>query len=139
MGHILLSPHPDDPHPEGFCPYHGNCLEGMANGPAIEKRWGQRGETLPPDHPAWDLEVHYLAVGLVNLICTISPERIIMGGGVMEQPHIFPRLRQKVQELLNGYVQSSSVLEGIEDYIVPPALGNQAGVLGAIALAEAAL
>ena len=139
MGHILLPPHPDDPHPEGFCPYHGHCLEGMANGPAIEKRWGQRAETLPPDHPAWALEAHYLALGLVDIICTVSPERIVMGGGVMEQPQLFPMLRRQVQALLNGYVQSPVILEEIDDYIVPPGLDNRAGVLGAIALAELAV
>ena len=136
MGHILLPPHPDDPQPEGFCPYHGHCLEGMANGPAIEQRWGQRAETLPPDHLAWALEAHYLALGLVDLICTVSPERIIMGGGVMEQPQLFPMLRRQVQALLNGYVQSPVILEKIDEYIVPPGLGNKAGVLGAIALAQ---
>ncbi|RMF00745.1 MAG: ROK family protein [Chloroflexi bacterium] len=136
MGHILLPPHPDDPHPEGFCPYHGHCLEGMANGPALEKRWGHRAETLAPDHPAWELEAHYLAVGLAGLICTLSPERIILGGGVMEQAHLFPLVRQKVQQQLNGYVQSPAILDKIDQYIVPPGLGNRAGILGAIALAE---
>jgi fructokinase len=138
MGHMYLPPHPDDPHPAGFCPFHGHCLEGLANGPAIEKRWGQPPEDLPSDHPAWTLEAHYLALGLVNLICTLSPQRIIMGGGVMNQPQLFPKLRRRVQELLNGYVQSPTILEEIDGYIVPPALGNRAGVLGAIALAELA-
>lgn len=136
MGHILLPPHPDDPHPEGFCPYHGHCLEGMANGPALEQRWGRRAETLAPDHPAWELEAHYLAVGLASLICTLSPERIILGGGVMDQAHLFPLVRQKVQQQLNGYVQSPAILDKIDQYIVPPVLGNRAGILGAIALAE---
>jgi fructokinase len=136
MGHILLPPHPDDPHPEGFCPYHGHCLEGMASGPAIEKRWGQRAEALPPDHPACTLESYYLALGLVDFICTLSPQRLIVGGGVMAQPHLFALLRRQVQALLNGYVQSPVILERIDDYIVPPALGSRAGVLGAIALAE---
>jgi fructokinase len=138
MGHILLTPHPDDPHPEGFCPYHGSCLEGMANGPALEKRWSQRAETLPDDHPAWELEAYYLALGLVNFICTLSPQRIIMGGGVMEQPRLFSLIRQKTLDLLNGYVQSPAILTHIDDYIVPPGLGNRAGVLGAIALAALA-
>ncbi|MCB0166665.1 MAG: ROK family protein [Anaerolineae bacterium] len=138
MGHIILPARPDDPHPEGFCPFHGHCLEGMASGPAIGKRWGARAETLPLDHSAWVLEAHYLATGLVDLICTLSPERIIMGGGVMEQPIIFPLLRREVQTLLNGYVQSPVILQKIDTYIVPPGLGNRAGVLGAIALAEQA-
>lgn len=136
MGHIYLPPHPDDPHPEGFCPYHGNCMEGMTNGPAIEKRWGQPAETLPRDHPAWELEAHYLAYGLVNHICTLSPQKIIMGGGVMHQQHLFPLIRQKVQLLLNGYIPSRTILEKIDAYIVPPELGDKTGVLGALALAE---
>ncbi|MEW5960552.1 MAG: ROK family protein [Chloroflexota bacterium] len=138
MGHIFLPPHPDDPHPEGFCPFHGHCLEGMINGPALEQRWGQRGETLPLDHLAWELESYYLALGLVGFICTLSPERIILGGGVMDQPQLFPMVRRKVQKLLNGYVQSPAILEQIDEYIVPPDLGNKAGVLGAIALARQA-
>jgi fructokinase len=110
----------------------------MANGPAIEKRWGQRAETLPPDHPAWELEAHYLATGLAGLICILSPQRIVMGGGVMEQPQLFPLIHQKVPQLLNGYVQSPAILQNIDTYIVPPGLGNRAGILGAIALAEQA-
>jgi fructokinase len=135
MGHIRPQRHPHDDYP-GACPFHGDCLEGMAAGPALEGRWGQRGETLPVDHPAWEIEAHYLAMGLVNFICTLSPQRIIMGGGVMEQAQLFPLIRQKVQALLNGYVQSPSILEQIDKYIVPPGLGKRAGVLGAIALAQ---
>ena len=136
MGHIRIPRDwVADPYP-GCCPYHGDCLEGLAAGPAIEGRWGQRGETLPPDHPAWELEAHYLALGLVDFILSISPQRIIMGGGVMEQEHLFPLMRRKVQEFLNGYLQSPAILEGIDAYIVPPALGKRAGVLGAVALAQ---
>jgi fructokinase len=136
MGHMLL-PHDfqRDPYP-GRCPYHHDCFEGLACGPAIEERWGQKAITLPADHPAWDLEAEYLALGLVNLIASLSPQRVILGGGVMQQPQIFPLLRNKVQRLLNGYVQSPAILVGIDAYIVPPALGSRAGVLGAIALAE---
>ena len=104
----------------------------------MEARWGQRAETLPLDHPAWEIEAHYLALGLVNFICTLSPQRIIMGGGVMEQRQLFPLVQQKVQSLLNGYVQSTAILDHIDDYIVPPGLGSKAGVSGAIALAERA-
>jgi fructokinase len=135
MGHIRLPRQPNDTF-SGVCPYHGDCLEGLTTGPALEKRWGQRAETLPVDHPAWELEAHYLALGLVNFICTLSPQRIIMGGGVMEQLHLFPLIRQKVLTLLNGYVQSPAILKQIDEYIVPPGLGNKAGILGAIALAE---
>lgn len=135
MGHIPL-PHDweKDPFP-GTCPFHGDCLEGMAAGPALERRWGERAEKFASDHPAWELEAHYLAVGLVSLICSLSPQKIILGGGVMQQAHLFPMVREKVVEYLNGYVQSPLILEKIDEYIVPPALGSQAGVLGALALA----
>lgn len=138
MGHVHI------PHDligdtfKGTCPYHGDCLEGLASGPAIEARWGVRGEALPDDHPAWELEAHYLALGLVNFITVLSPQRIIMGGGVMQEQKLFPLIRQEVQILLNKYIAVPEILEHIDKYIVPPALGGQAGVLGAIALAQLA-
>lgn len=137
MGHIRV-PHDWERDPyKGHCPYHGDCLEGMAAGPAIAARWGQRAETLPPDHPAWALEATYLAYGLVNLILTLSPQRVILGGGVMAQAQLFPLVRQRVLAFLGGYVQSPRILEEIDSYIMPPALGSRAGVLGALALAQA--
>lgn len=136
MGHIRV-PHDRaaDPYP-GSCPFHGDCLEGLVCGPALAARWGQRGETLPPDHVAWELEAQYLALGLATWICTLSPQRIILGGGVMRQAGLFERVRRKVLDLLNGYIQAPEILERIGAYIVPPALGGDAGVLGAIALAS---
>ncbi len=138
MGHIRV-PHDRqrDPFP-GTCPYHGDCLEGLAAGPAIHQRWNQPAETLPADHPGWSLEAHYLALAVVNYIAVLSPQRVIMGGGVMEQVHLFPRIRSEVRDLLNGYIQVPELLERIDEMIVPPALGRQAGVLGAIALAREA-
>ena len=138
MGHILI-PHDleKDPFP-GVCPYHGDCFEGLANGPAIEKRWGQSGESLPEKHPAWPLEAQYIAYGLTNLICALSPQKIILGGGVMKQKQIFPLVREKLRAALNGYVQSPAITEHIDNYIVPPDLGDRVGVLGAIALAQRA-
>lgn len=139
LGHIPL-PHDWNADPYGGrCPFHGDCLEGMAAGPAIGERWGQPAAELPTDHPAWQLEAHYLALALQSFVCTLSPERIVMGGGVMEQPHLLPLVRKKVQLYLNGYVQSPVILQDIERYIVPPALGNRAGVLGAFALAQMSL
>jgi len=136
MGHIRV-PHNwgVDPYP-GYCPYHGDCLEGLAAGPALQGRWGQPAESLPSDHPAWALEAHYLALGLVNYICTLSPQRIIMGGGVMAQAHLFPLIRREVRTLMNGYVDAPAITEENDRFIVPPELGARAGVLGAIALAE---
>ena len=136
MGHIPLPRDPQlDPFP-GVCPFHGDCFEGLAAGPALEKRWGQKAETLPPDHPAWDLEAHYIALALASYIYTLSPQKIIIGGGVIQQAHLLPLVRQKVQALLNNYVQSQLITQNIDTYIVLPGLGNRAGVLGAIALAE---
>jgi fructokinase len=136
MGHIRV-PHDwqADPYP-GHCPFHGDCLEGLASGPALEKRWGQPPETLPSDHAAWNLEAHYLALAIANFICTLSPRRIVIGGGVMEQRKLLPLVRRKVRELLNSYVQAPEILQKIDDYIVPPGLGRRAGILGAIALAH---
>jgi fructokinase len=137
MGHIRL-PHDLNRDPfAGVCPFHGDCLEGLATGPAIEARWGQRGETLPSDHPAWELEARYIALGVVNLVCILSPQRVILGGGVMQQAQLFPMIRSEVQQLLNGYVKAPAILERIDAYIVPPGLGSRAGVKGAIALAQA--
>jgi fructokinase len=137
IGHLRIPRNLDDGFP-GSCPYHGDCLEGLASGPAIAQRWGRPPEELPGDHPAWELEAAYLALGVANLVCTLSPRRIVMGGGVMEQPRLFPLVRRKVLELLNGYVQAPGLLNGIDSYIVPPGLGDRAGVLGAIALAQRA-
>lgn len=136
MGHVILHPRDDDPLPDGCCPFHGHCLEGMAAGPAIEKKWGIKAEQLSPDHPAWDLEAHYLAAGLHSFICTLSPQRIILGGGVMEQLQLFPLIWQKTLESLNNYVQHPQLSNSIDEYIVSPGLGKQAGILGAIALAQ---
>ena len=108
----------------------------MAAGPALERRWGVRAETLPADHPVWTLQAHYLALALTTFIFTLSPQRIILGGGVMQQAHLFPLIWGEVQTLLNGYVQSPAVLDHIQSYIVPPELGGRAGVLGSIALAQ---
>lgn len=135
MGHIRLPRDAQaDPY-AGGCPYHGDCLEGLASGPTIEARWGKPGSELADDHPAWALEARYLALALVNFIVTLSPQRIIMGGGVMEKTFLFDLIRRQVKELLNDYVKAPAIIEYIDEYIVPPALGNQAGVLGAIALA----
>jgi fructokinase len=137
MGHIRVPlDRGEDPF-EGSCPYHGDCLEGLASGHALAKRWGQPAEALAPDHPAWALEARYLALGLVSVICILSPRRIVIGGGVMRRSVLLPLVRRGVVALLNGYVRSPAILTQIDDYIVLPALGADAGVLGAIALAQA--
>ena len=139
MGHIRV-PHDLAADPfAGSCPFHGDCLEGLATGVAMEKRWGQKAETLSAGHPAWELEAHYLALALANYVCVLSPQRIIMGGGVMSQPQLLPLVRRKLVSVLNGYVQAAQILEHTDRYVVAPALGSRAGVLGALALAQAAL
>ncbi len=139
MGHIRI-PHDREADPyAGLCPYHGDCLEGMASGPAIAGRWQEAAENLEPDHPAWQLQAHYLALALMNMTLTLSPQRIVLGGGVMRQRQLFPLIRKRMLELLNGYVQAPALLDNVDRFIVPPALGDQAGVLGALALAERAL
>jgi len=136
MGHILL-PHDKERDPfEGACPFHKDCFEGLASGPAMEKRWGQKAETLSLDHPAWELEAHYIALALSSFVMTFSPQRIILGGGVGGREDLLPMTRKNVQTLVNGYVQSPMITQAIDEYIVLPALGGRAGMLGAIALAE---
>ena len=130
MGHILI-PHDRARDPfAGNCPYHGDCLEGLAAGPAIQARWGAAGHLLPDGHEAWDMEADYLAHGIVNWTSILSPQRIVLGGGVMQREELFPKLRVRVTDLLNGYL-------AVPD-MVPPLLGSRAGVLGAIALAAGA-
>jgi len=138
-GHLRL-PHDrkKDPFP-GTCPFHGDCFEGMASGPALARRWRKPAETLPDNHPAWEQEALYIAYALVNVILTLSPQRIVLGGGVMEHQPLFPSIRCKVRGLLNGYLASPVLTGQMEEYIVPPALGKRSGVLGALALAKSSV
>ena len=126
--------------PDGICAFHRHCLEGLASGPAIERRWGLSPRLMTPDHPAWELEAEYLANMCANVILTLSPQVIVLGGGVMQQAHLFPRIREKTLELLGGYVASDRLSQtGIDSYIVPPALGVNSGVAGALLLGVRAL
>ena len=134
-GHIFI-PHSwaEDPF-EGVCPYHGDCLEGLSSGTAMRQRWGRPAETLPASHPGWELEARYLAWGVCNLIYAYSPQRIVLGGGVLEHPGLLDRVRRQALASLNGYIQSGPLPGRIDEYLVSPRLGGRAGVLGAIALA----
>lgn len=135
MGHILVKRHEDDTY-KGNCPFHGDCLEGMASGPAIENRWGQKGVVLSANPQVWELEAYYLAQALVNYILVLSPKKLILGGGVMQQKQLFPIIIENVVNLLNGYIQHENLLVCIDEYIVPPELGDNAGLCGALALAK---
>lgn len=138
MGHIRI-PHDlaRDPFP-GACPYHQDCLEGLASGTAMKVRWGIPAEQLSADHPGWQLEAHYLALGLATWVCTLSPQRIVIGGGVSRQEHLLARVRKELVRLLNGYVRARELMDAIDEYVVAPELGDRAGLLGGIVLAERA-
>jgi fructokinase len=133
-GHIYLRRDPQKDPFTGSCTYHGDCFEGLASGLALEERWGKRSDTLPLVHPSWQLEADYIAQALVNATLLLSPRRIILGGGVMKQKQLFPMIRSDLLRMLNGYVQSTLILNNMDEFVVPPKLGNRAGVLGAIAL-----
>lgn len=136
VGHMLLRPHPDDPLPRGVCPYHEACLEGLASGPAIGARVRGDAKALPDDHPVFALEAHYLAQMCVNLITTLSPERIVLGGGVMQRRALLPMVHGEVQRLLGGYVASPMVGECIDEYIVAPELFPVSGLVGSFLLGK---
>lgn len=140
MGHICIPRHVDDTY-LGKCPFHNkpglyDCFEGLASGPAIEERWGQSPQSLSDHHKAWDLEAHYISLALVSYICTLSPQRIIIGGGVMKQERLISLIHDEVKTMLNSYIQSSEIIESIRDYIVLPKQGDNAGVIGAVELAK---
>ena len=134
-GHMLAVPHPDDPMPRGVCPYHDGCLEGLASGPSMEKRWGRPAWDLPAEHPAWQIEAYYLAQLCVTALMTVSPEKIMLGGGVMHQAQLFPLIRKETVRLLNGYLPC--VTDG-EDLIRPPAGWPDSGLMGSLLLAQRA-
>jgi len=131
MGHIIVPYHPEDSF-EGVCPFHGDCLEGLAAGPAIEKRFGIKADQLDEEHIAWDFEAFYLAQAIVNYLLVLSPDKVILGGGVMKQTHLFPKIRAEVERLINGYVQ----LPHLNEFIVPPTLGDHAATIGCLILAK---
>lgn len=130
MGHMMVRLHPDETF-AGFCPYHGNCLEGIAAGPAIEKRYGKKGHELADEQHVWEMEAYYLAQALMNYTLVLSPERIVLGGGVMKQKQLFTLVRQEFEKLMAGYIE----LPPLEEYIVGPALGDNAGITGSLLLA----
>lgn len=135
-GHILLSRHPSDTY-KGKCPFHSNCFEGLASGPAIEERYGAKAETLSDREEVWELEAYYIAQALVNYTLTVSPKRIVLGGGVMHQKQLFPLIRAQFVKMMNGYIKTKE-LKDIDFFIVPSILKDNQGILGCLKLAEEA-
>jgi len=142
MGHLRLRRESKDRF-RGVCPYHEDCWEGLCSGPAIKKRTGMRAEDLPPEHPAWDLAARYIAQAVANITCVLSPQRVILGGSVpkggrLGGDRLFRRIREKLQAALNGYISAPALGPEIDRYLVPPLLGDDAGVCGAMALGQRA-
>lgn len=135
-GHLFMTPVEGDNY-KGHCPSHGMCFEGMASGPAIADRWGKPGKDLADNPEVWELEAKYIAQALTSIIYTLSPQKIILGGGVMSQPQLFPLVRKYVLEYINGYIDTKE-LRNINAYITPAALNGNQGIMGALKLAEMA-
>jgi fructokinase len=136
-GHIYLMKHPEDPY-SGNCPYHKHCFEDLAAGTAIEKRWGKRAAELADCREVWELESYYIAQALVDYIMILSPELIILGGGVMNQRQLFPLIRDKVRVLMGGYVNTRRMAD-LDSYIIPASLGGDQGIIGCLRLARQSL
>lgn len=136
-GHILLTQREDDTY-EGICPYHKTCLEGLATGPAIQARWGRKAAELKDDARVWDLEAYYIAQAIVNYILILSPQMIILGGGVMHQEQLFPKIRSYVKKMMNGYIKTKEMAD-LDHYIVPASLHDDQGIMGALELGRRAL
>lgn len=139
VGHMLLRPHPLDPNPHGVCPYHDGCLEGLAAGPAIGARVQGDARDLPDDDPTFEIEAYYLAQMCMNLTLILSPERIILGGGVMQRESLLQKVRAETVRLLDGYVQVDRVLNHIDEYIVAPTLYPVSGLVGSYLLGRRAI
>ena len=133
LGHMKLVKAENDTY-AGKCPFHATCFEGLAAGPAIEERWGKPAKELADRTEVWELESFYIAQALSNLILTLSPKVIILGGGVMHQLQLFPLIRKKVKENINGYIKTDE-LNDMDSYIIPAALNDDQGIMGCIRLA----
>ena len=133
-GHIFLARHPQDPMEKGVCPYHELCLEGLASGPAIAARWGKPGAELADRKEVWELEAYYLAQAICSYIMILSPERIIVGGGVSHQEQMMPMIRAEVQRQMGGYIQAKG-MQDLDSYIVLPSLNDNQGIMGGLKLA----
>ena len=137
-GHILLQRHPDDPMQGSACPYHNSCMEGLASGPALEKRWGIKGQELTDRKEVWELEAWYIGQAVTSYIMLLSPQRVILGGGVMHQPGLLEMVRGEVKQQINGYIRGKG-MDDLDNYIVGVSLNDNQGAMGAIRLAMEAL
>ncbi len=135
-GHMILKRHIDDEDFAGPCPYHSDCLETLASGPSIESRWHKKARELVDNDEVWKLEAYYLGQALANCVMCYSPERIILGGGIMHVEKLLPLIREETLKDLNGYIKKDEILEDIDSYIVLPKLGDNAGLIGAIELGK---
>ncbi len=133
-GHILLTKHPED-HFRGNCPYHENCFEGLASGPAIEARFGAKADTLAERQDVWEMEAYYIAQAMLNYALILAPRRIVLGGGVMHQEQLFPLIREQFAKMLGGYFQTKE-LKDLDHYLVPSMLDGNQGILGCFKLAQ---
>ena len=138
MGHMRLVKRSDDNY-EGHCPFHKGCLEGLTAGPAVGERWGKKGAEIPEDHEAWDLEGYYIGQACASFVLILSPKKIILGGGVMHKKNVLPAVHKYTKEFLNDYIQKDEVTKNIDSYIITPGLGDNAGIVGSIALAVEAV
>lgn len=138
MGHLRVPRHSDDDF-AGACEWHGDCLEGLAAAPALRARWGADPTALPDDHPAWKMEAHYLAHGLAAIVATLTPQRIVLGGGVMRRAPLPGLVRARLRALLGGYLPVPALGDGIDEFVVSPGLGERSGLVGVLALAGGAL
>ena len=135
-GHMILKRHPDDEGFNGPCPYHSDCLETLASGPSIEAKWHKKPHELYDDERVWKLEAYYLGQALANCVMCYSPEKIILGGGVMHTEKLLPLIKEETLKDLNGYIKKDEILNDIDNYIVLPKLGDDAGLIGAVELGK---
>lgn len=138
IGHLMVPPPQNSKaiHHACHCPFHASCVEGYVSGAALATRWGAKADKLPPDHPAWEEVADVMAHALMNLTLTLSPKRIILGGGVMSQEHILPLIRGRLMKVMNGYLRVPELGRNLDDFIVAPGLGMRSGLLGALALGK---